>query len=228
MHDMILSMNKPHSLDAATESTAPKAKTVLPHLNPPEPQPLVDGRHHRSVVTRRKIVEALTALIREGVLVPTAEQVALRASVGLRTVFRHFDDMDTLYREVASSVDAVVMPEVNARFQASGWQDRLLESVERRGALYDQIAAFHLASQIRRHESTYLDSLLVRSSRYQRDLLCRLLPDKLIANAPLLEGLVLLQSMDTWVSLRREQGLKAADAIAVIRQATRALIAGMD
>ena len=228
MHDMTLSMNKPPSLDAATGSTAPKGKTVLPHLNPPEPAPLVDGRHHRSVVTRRKIVEALTALIREGVLVPTAEQVALRASVGLRTVFRHFDDMDTLYREVASSVDAVVMPEVNARFQASSWQDRLLESVERRGALYDQIAAFHLASQIRRHESTYLDSLLVRSARYQRDLLCRLLPDKLIANAPVLEGLVLLQSIDTWVSLRREQGLNAADAMAVIRQATRALIAGLD
>ena len=38
----------------------------------------------------------------------------------------------------------------------------------------------------------------------------------------------LLQSIDTWVSLRREQGLNAADAMAVIRQATRALIAGLD
>jgi AcrR family transcriptional regulator len=225
---MTLSTNKPHPPEAAADNAVRKDKTVLPHLNPPEPLPLVDGRHHRSVVTRRKIVEALTALIREGVLVPTAEQVALRASVGLRTVFRHFDDMDTLYREVASSVDAVVMPEVHVRFQTSSWQDRLLESVERRAALYDQIAAFHLASQIRRHESAYLDSLLVRSARYQRDLLCRLLPEKLLANAPLLEGLVLLQSIDTWVILRREQGLNAADATAVIRQATRALIAGMD
>ena len=189
---------------------------------------MVDGRHHRSVVTRRKISDALAALIREGVLVPTAEQVAVRAAVGLRTVFRQFDDMETLYRELASSIDAVVMPQVQARFKGATWQERLLESVARRGALYERIAAFHLASQIRRHESAYLDAALVRSARYQRDLLCRLLPPEVMAKALLVEGLVMLQSIDTWVSLRREQGLSAADAMAVIRQGTEALIAGLD
>lgn len=228
MQDMTVSINKPIASKATKVGAVKKEKTSIPHLHPPEEVPLVDGRHHRSLVTRHKIVEALTALIREGELVPTAEQVALRASVGLRTVFRHFDDMDTLYREVASSIDAVVMPEVNARFQASSWQERLLESVARRGALYDRIAAFHLASQIRRHESAYLDAVLVRSARYQRDLLCRLLPAKVMAKAPLVEGLVMLQSIDTWVCLRREQGLSADDAMAVIRQATQALIAGLD
>jgi AcrR family transcriptional regulator len=225
---MTVSINKPVASKAAKVSAAKKEKTSMPHLHPPEEVPMVDGRHHRSLVTRRKIVEALMALIREGDLVPTAEQVALRASVGLRTVFRHFDDMDTLYREVASSVDAMVMPAVNARFQASSWQDRLLESVARRGALYDRIAAFHLASQIRRHESAYLDAVLVRSARYQRDLLCRLLPPKVMAKAPVVEGLVMVQSIDSWVCLRREQGLSAADAMAVIRQATQALIVGLD
>jgi AcrR family transcriptional regulator len=228
MQDMTDSIDKLATSKATKVSAAKKEKTSIPHLHPLEEVPLVDGRHHRSMVTRHKIVEALTALIREGELVPTAEQVALRASVGLRTVFRHFDDMDTLYREVASSIDAVVMPEVNARFQASSWQERLLESVARRGALYDRIAAFHLASQIRRHESAYLDAVLVRSARYQRDLLCRLLPAKVMAKAPLVEGLVMLQSIDTWVCLRREQGLSADDAMAVIRQATQALIAGLD
>ena len=228
MQDMTISINKPAASKAAKVSAVKKEKPPLPHLHPPEDVPVVDGRHHRSVVTRRKISDALAALIREGVLVPTAEQVAARAAVGLRTVFRQFDDMETLYREVASSIDAVVMPQVQTRFQGATWQERLLESVARRGALYDQIAAFHLASQIRRHESAYLDVVLVRSSRFQRDLLCRLLPPKVMAQAPVVEGLVMLQSIDTWVCLRREQGLSADDAMAVIRRATQALIAGLD
>ena len=59
-----------------------------------------DGRINRSIVTRKKIVDALTALVFEGHITPTAEQVAQRANVGLHTVFRHFDDMDSLCREV--------------------------------------------------------------------------------------------------------------------------------
>ena len=68
--------------------------------------PKLDGRLNRSVVTRNKIVETLTKLILEGQISPTAEQVALRANVGLRTVFRHFDNMDALYREISIDVDA--------------------------------------------------------------------------------------------------------------------------
>ena len=68
--------------------------------------PKLDGRLNRSVVTRNKIVETLTSLILEGQISPTAEQVALRANVGLRTVFRHFDNMDALYREISIDVDA--------------------------------------------------------------------------------------------------------------------------
>ena len=225
---MTASISKPAASKATKVSAAKKDQTAIPDLYPPENGPVLDGRHHRSLVTRRKISDALAALISEGVLVPTAEQVAARAAVGLRTVFRQFDDMDKLYREVASSIDEMVSPQAQSRFQGTTWQARLLESAARRGALFDRIAAFHLASQIRRHESAYLDAALVRSARYQRDLLCRLLPPEVMAKALLVEGLVMLQSIDTWVSLRREQGLSAADAMAVIRQGTEALIAGLD
>ena len=57
-----------------------------------------DGRALRSERSRRPIVEALFALVGEGVLQPTAQQVADRAGVGIRTVFRHFEDMDALLR----------------------------------------------------------------------------------------------------------------------------------
>ena len=48
-----------------------------------------DGRIQRSERSRETIVQAMLDLIGEGTLSPTAQQVAVRADVGVRTVFRH-------------------------------------------------------------------------------------------------------------------------------------------
>ena len=72
----------------------PRPKTTAP---PPKQR---DGRRSRTIETRKRIVHAVTELVREGKVAPTAEEVSARADVGLRTVFRHFDDMDSLYREI--------------------------------------------------------------------------------------------------------------------------------
>ena len=56
-----------------------------------------DGRRKRSQTSRDKIVAAMLALVEEGAITPSAEQVATRARVGLRTVFRQYSDMETLY-----------------------------------------------------------------------------------------------------------------------------------
>ena len=57
-----------------------------------------DGRHLRSVKTQESIVNSTIELLMESPLVqwPTAEQVAKHSNIGLRTVFRQFDDMDGL------------------------------------------------------------------------------------------------------------------------------------
>ena len=52
----------------------------------------------------------MIALVREGEMSPSAAQVAERASVGLRTVFRHFDEMEILYREIAEVTRARILP----------------------------------------------------------------------------------------------------------------------
>lgn len=56
-----------------------------------------DGRTLRSERSQQKIVDAIVELIEAGTLVPTAEQVARQAGVGIRTVFRHFNEMNELY-----------------------------------------------------------------------------------------------------------------------------------
>ena len=52
-------------------------------------------------------------LVREGRIAPTAEEVAQRASVGLRTVFRRFKDMESLYAEMSVAIGERVAPIVD-------------------------------------------------------------------------------------------------------------------
>jgi AcrR family transcriptional regulator len=184
-----------------------------------------DGRINRSIVTRKKIVDALTALVFEGHITPTAEQVAQRADVGLRTVFRHFDDMDSLYREISTDVDAQIQPLLQARLDAPTWQERVLQSIDFRSDIYDRTAAMHLAAQVHRHESAYLAQNLMNSARLQRDLLQRLLPVTVSQDARLLDALDLMLSFEAWIRLRREQGLDASQAREVMRLGVQALLA---
>ncbi len=189
------------------------------------PAPTTDGRVHRSVVTRKKIVDALTALVYEGQLAPTAQQVAARADIGLRTVFRHFEDMDSLYREISMDLDALVQPVLQVRLSAPTWQERLLQSIEHRAELFDRTAAMHLAAQVHRHESAYLADNVMDTARLQRELLKRLLPQQVLDNPTLLDALDLVLSFEAWIRLRREQSLNSAQAREVMRLGVQALLA---
>jgi AcrR family transcriptional regulator len=71
---------------------------------------IADGRRKRGDQSRRQIVDAMIDLVRSGEMSPSAAQVAERAGVGLRTVFRHFDEMEVLYREMAEVIRARIMP----------------------------------------------------------------------------------------------------------------------
>lgn len=55
-----------------------------------------DGRVERGNRTRRAIVDAHVALLREGDLAPTASRVAERAGVSVRTLWAAFGDMEGL------------------------------------------------------------------------------------------------------------------------------------
>ena len=58
-----------------------------------------DGRALRTKKSRRAIIEATLGLYADGILVPTAQLVADRSGLGMRTVFRHFSEMEKLFVE---------------------------------------------------------------------------------------------------------------------------------
>jgi AcrR family transcriptional regulator len=196
---------------ATAEAGRPSAKT--------------DGRAERSLSTRRRIVEALAALIHEGDLTPTAEAVARRAQVGLRTVFRHFEDMDTLYREIRIDLDTLLQPLLQARLDGPTWRERVLQSIVHRAGIFERLAALHVAAQVHRHESAFLSQDLMESARLQREFLQRLLPAEVAADTPLLDALDLALSIESWIRLRREQGLSERQACRVVRLTVEALLA---
>ena len=62
--------------------------------------PQVDGRILRSQKSQSVILNALIKLINAGNYYPTAEEVAKESGIAIRTVFRQFDDMESLLMKV--------------------------------------------------------------------------------------------------------------------------------
>tara|TARA_E500000178_G_C16845770_1_gene672750 strand:+ start:241 stop:816 length:576 start_codon:yes stop_codon:yes gene_type:complete len=60
----------------------------------------VDGRILRSQKSQSVILNALIKLINTGNYYPTAEEVAKESGIAIRTVFRQFDDMESLLIKV--------------------------------------------------------------------------------------------------------------------------------
>jgi AcrR family transcriptional regulator len=185
-----------------------------------------DGRRRRGEDNRRKIVTAFMDFVREGRIGPTAEEIAARADVGLRTVFRHFDDMESLYREIATEIEAQVRPLVDRPFTAANWRGRLDELVQRRAALFERIMPFRIAADVHRHESSMIAERQRDFVKLQRAYLREVLPRPIGDDRLRLEALDLVTSYEAWRRLRHEQQLSPEDAERAMAMAVRALIAG--
>ena len=120
---------------------------------------VADGRITRGVENRSKIVDAMMELVDSGVAIPTAEQVAKQAKVGIRTVFRHFTDMDSLYGAMAQTLDERERP-----YFAGGRRNDILPMrcrslIRRRTSTYERIGVFLRAAKLKSFNSTILSSV---------------------------------------------------------------------
>ncbi|HQN49508.1 MAG TPA: TetR family transcriptional regulator [Phenylobacterium sp.] len=194
------------------------ARAARAQQSPDEPpaQEERDGRRLRSIDSRARIVKAMLALIEEGDMAPGAEAVAARAEVGLRTVFRHFKDMESLYREMSDVMEAEISAFSRTPFKSTDWREKLQELVERRAFAFERITPFKRASDIHRYKSAFLDADNSRLVIALRKILQREMPPEVLQDAPLLEALDLLLSFESWSRLRREQGLSIKKAREVL------------
>jgi AcrR family transcriptional regulator len=188
----------------------------------------LDGRVRRSEKSRAAIVDALFELVGEGVLQPTAQQVAERAGVGIRSVFRHFDDMDGLFAAMDARLRAEAIPLIRAVPAQGTLRERAVAWVERRARLFERIAPWKRSAGIGRWRSEFLraqHALLLRELR--ADLL-RSLPEVASAPAALADALDVMTCFETWDRLRSDQRLSRERAQAVVELAVLALLEELD
>tara|TARA_B110000261_G_C13019625_1_gene331552 strand:+ start:379 stop:975 length:597 start_codon:yes stop_codon:yes gene_type:complete len=96
-----------------------------------------DGRNLRSINSQKLIVDACIKLFKAGNLEPTAQQVADESGVGIRTVFRQFDEMENLFK----SVDAVLSKDYDFEVSydpSSSFDARLQSTISHMNAGYEK------------------------------------------------------------------------------------------
>ena len=174
-----------------------------------------DGRRRRAQTSRDAIVAAMLELVAEGKIHPGADAVATRAGVGLRTVFRHFKDMESLYAAMTQAL-AVQYRLWLVPLSAADWQGRLRESTERRITTYEKLLPFKRAADAHRHQSPTLQAEYRATLAAMRARLESILPATLAADRPLLEALDVMLSFEAWQRLRDEQGLDPVAARGVV------------
>jgi AcrR family transcriptional regulator len=100
-----------------------------------------DGRHARRERNRERVVDAYMELLREGVPDPSAAQLADRADVTPRTVYRYMNDDTTLKSEVGERIVAgFQFPEPAEGWNSTSLGDRIDAYLEFGLEVYDRTA----------------------------------------------------------------------------------------
>lgn len=173
---------------------------------------LPDGRRERSRSSRERIVAAMMELIRSGDMNPSAARVAEEARVGLRTVFRQFDDMDAIYAEISATISRQLLPIAMAPFPHDDWRDNMRDLARRRVQIFETMLPFRLAAAMRRYSSPFLMGQYAQIVNLERELMLRQIPDDVRRQRVTVEALCAALSFKNWSALRRDQQLTAEDA----------------
>lgn len=171
-----------------------------------------DGRRLRAARNREAVVDAVLDIIREqgGGPLPGAAEVAERAGVSERTVFRHFADLDSLLLEAARKQRPVVAGYLSPRPDMADLDRRIASVVRLRARLYEEVGPIRRVgtSLARRHDS--LARSIGESNKAARDQLAEVFQPELKRagrdRGVVLDELDLATSWSSWEALRTQLG----------------------
>lgn len=177
-----------------------------------------DGRRERSRSSRARIVSAMLELVGNGDVSPSAARVAEVAGVGLRSVFRHFDDMDALYREMCDAIEAKVIPIIMEVPGGDSWKERMLSTADKRARVFEAILPYRISANLKRFQSEFLMQDYKRMLRLESESLDAQLPASVREDTLGARAINVILSFQTWRLLRHDQELPVAEACAVVRR----------
>ena len=184
----------------------------------------VDGRRLRSDRSRQVIVESMLYLIEQGNLTPTAQQVANHAKVGIRSVFRHFEDMEAIFK----TADDLWRKGLDENLQTLDAQlplaERIQQVAEQQGTSYENNTNILKSTATRRWKSAFLQkNYAIIQTKIRTDIL-RSLPEIEQLSNNKKEAILGILSFEYWDRLRDHQSLSAEASIDLISELLQALI----
>jgi AcrR family transcriptional regulator len=186
---------------------------------------MTDGRLLRSQRSRELIADALYELVGEGHLEPTAQQTADRAGVGIRTVFRLFSDMESLYATMNARLLTEVRPILReGPPEGADLRERAAALVADRAALFERVAPYMRGTNLNRGRSPFLTDQYRKIIRQLRERLLAWLPELRSAPRDLIEALDQATSFEAWDRLRSDQRLGPPRARAAMERAVQTLV----
>ena len=171
-----------------------------------------DGRTRRRLNSYKRAVDALLDLIEAGNEAPTAQQIAERSGISVRTVFRLTEDIESLHaaavmRQIERTAHLYVELPKTGTFES-----RLRTLVQNRADVFETIAPVRrvadrlAASSVRIAEGMELQMVMLRTQVaevFEREL--KALPRHRRATA--LDAADVAAGWETWDQLRRGKGL---------------------
>ncbi len=189
----------------------------------------VDGRTARAVRTRDALVDATIALVEEGDLRPTAPRIAEQAGVSVRSVFQHFDDLETLFSAVGARMVERLAELVRPIDQQAPLPRRIAEFVGQRCRVHEAVTPINRAAIIHAPGSDTISRQFQQGHAFGAAHLAEVFAAELDAAGPrraaLSDALLVVCSWTTWNLLRTLEGRSVEAATDAVRSMVELLLA---
>ncbi len=188
-----------------------------------------DGRHARRERNRLAVVDAMLALYATGNLEPSSDQIAQRAGLSPRSLFRYFDDLDDLVRVAIARHYERLLPLADLDTTTAPLADRVVRLVDQRLRLFEAIASVGTVARLRAPFQPLIAAELATARRYWREQIRKLFAAELRQlGSPVAAHVVatidVLTSFESVQLMRDDQQLSAPAIAAALVHSITALL----
>jgi len=191
----------------------------------PASEPGKDGRVMRSERSRLALIDAAYQIMEASAVVPTAQTIADAAGVTIRTLFRHFPEMDLLYRELHLRVQQNYAKEYDKGDRTGSLEARVESAVETFTNAYSKQRNVFLVTKSMLPTSVFLQKNYSLVQKRFSDRLLEWIPELAKLPTERHEGVDALLSFEFWHRLNVIQGVSKKRTVALTKRLILDLLA---
>lgn len=175
-----------------------------------------DGRSVRRERNRETIVAALLHLYDEGHIDVSAAEIANRAGLSERSLFRYFDDVDDLYRAACDAqFDRISLVAEISDLGCGPLAAKIEHFVDQRIRLFKKVGNIGRVARTHSHRVPLIQKQLSKGRKILRDQMLRHFRDELAAmerpaQSAAIAAIDVLCSYESYELMRHDQGLSDA------------------